>query len=257
MSFSSQDGDAIAVVNGGKADGEIVYIEDENEKSARLIKKKPTKIVEVEDGKFELLPNPKIRVIMVSGPSGSGKSTWCAQYIKRYLKENRKAQFHIFSQITEDECLDKLKPHRITLDESLIENPINIEEIEPNSIILFDDCNDNEPALQKAINRLESQLLNHGRHNNIAVVITSHLINGNERSVSRHRLNEMQALVVFPKAGSCYSINYALKTVYGLSTRQSQAVLDIDSRWICLTKVYPQVLISEHFLTFTRDIGKK
>ena len=258
MSFSSKDGIPVAVVKGGQSNKEIVYLEDPNEKKSKIVKTKAITQVCVEDGKFEVLPREGIRVLYITGASGSGKSMFAGCYVKHCMKKWPKAKFYVFSQLSKDPAFDDLKPHRITLSEDLIENPINLEnDIEPNSIILFDDCSDNEEPLQKAIDRLETQLLVHGRKHNIQVIITSHLLNPGANKHIRHRLNETQALVFFPQSGSAAQLTHSLKTQFGFSTRQVQAVLQIESRWVCCTKTYPNILLSEQFITFARDIGKK
>lgn len=259
MSFSPEGGIEVAIVKGGQSDKDIVYIEDEDKKKSKIMKSNAIKVVECEDGTFEMLPNEKIRVIYICGSAGSGKSVWSAKFIKRYLKNHPKAKFYIFSQLAKDPAFDDLKPHRITLDESLIENPINIEEdINKHDLILFDDCSDNEKPLQEAIDNLETRLLVHGRKMAIQVLITSHLLNPDNSKHSRHRLNEMQTLVFFPQSGSSAQLTHSLKTQYGFSVRQVHEILQIENtRWIAITKIFPNILISEHFITFAKDIGKK
>ena len=44
----------------------------------------------------------------VTGVSGSGKSTWSSQYIKNYLKQNKKNPFYVLSNVDEDEVIDIL-----------------------------------------------------------------------------------------------------------------------------------------------------
>lgn len=256
MSFSTRPGQEVAIVKGGSSDGEIVYLKDKDSNESKLMVSKPIKEVEVIDGEFMILPNKGIRVIYIVGPSGSGKSTVAANYIKRYRKENPKSGIFVFSQLTKDPVLDKLKIHRVTLDESLADNPIDIEtDIKEHDLILFDDCSDiSDDKIQKAVDSLETRLLVHGRKMDIKVIITSHLLTGSSNSKHmRSRLNEMQMLVFFPQAGSTAQLTYGLKTQFGLSTRQTGTVLAINSRWVALTKTYPNILISEHLIKFLKD----
>ncbi len=201
------------------------------------------------DGLFDQIPNEEVRIIYIAGPSGSGKSTYAGHYIRNYKKIFPKAKVIVFSRLGEDEALDDIKGlHRVTIDEGLIEEPIDItEEVEPNSIILFDDIDTiQNKKLQLAVNKLKQDILEIGRHMAIACVITSHLINPNERAAARTLLNEMQTLTVFPKSGSAYQIKYALKQYFGLSPKQIDQILAIPSRWVTLFKNYPQIVLSEH-----------
>ena len=181
-----------------------------------------------------------------------------AKYAAHYKADHPKCKIFIFSQLSKDPAFDKLKAHRVTLDDNIIENPINLEEeIPEGSLIIFDDCSDNEPDLQSAIDRLETQLLVHGRKANITVLITSHLLNPGNTKTVRHRLNEITGLVFFPQSGSSAQLVHSLKTQFGFSCKQVQDILQIESRWIYLSKTFPNILVSEHFITFAKDIGKK
>lgn len=259
MSFTDKDGIPIAIVKGGQSDKDIVYIEDPNDKKSKIMKHKSITQVHCEDGVFEMLPKEDIRVLYICAASGAGKSTWVSKYVKRYLKQFPKAKVYIFSQLSKDPVLDDIKnAHRVTLDESLITEPIDIEtEIGKGDVIVFDDCSDNDKELQDAINKLETRLLVHGRKLGIQVLITSHLINPENTKHMRNRLNETQCLVFFPQSGSSAQLVYNLKRQFGYSTRQVESILQIDSRWIACTKTYPNILISEHFITFAKDVGKK
>ena len=269
MSFSTKSGQPIAIVRGGKANKEIIYI-NQLGNNDNIMTSTPTKSIEVHDGKFEQLPSPTIRILYIAGPSGSGKSTYASIYIKKYinlyiapeLKKYKQAnldkltnyegaRFYLFSRVDQDKVLDELDPVRVKCDESIINNPFDIKEIEPNSILLFDDidCITNK-RVQAVVNSLKEQVMDEGRHRNIHCVITSHLINGKDKNTSRTTLNEMNSLTIFPQSGSHYQINYALKMYFGLSPTQIKKILATNSRWVTLIKNSPQVILSENSLSF-------
>lgn len=257
--FSTDDGpgsNPVAWINEGKSKGEILFLREEPKNPKSILKYEPVTEVSVFDGQFEVLPNDPVRVIYVAGPSGSGKSTFCAKYIENFRNIYPKSKFYLFSRLKDDEPLDDLEPHRINLDDpELIENPIQIEEVEENSIILFDDIDtiSNKPLLDSLIN-FENQVLELGRHRSVKILITSHLINGNNRKQTRTILNEMQALVIFPKSGSVYQMKYTLKQYLGMSNVQINKSLAINSRWLYIQKIYPQILVSEHLCIFLSDL---
>lgn len=236
--------------------GEIIYINTDTKKKSTL-KEKPITNASIDDGEFELLPSDDVRVIFIAGPSGSGKSHFAAQYIRKYKKLYKKAEFHLFSKLDEDKVLDKLEPHRITIDQSLVDDPIDLSEVPDHSIILFDDIDTiSDKKLQDAINNIKAQILEMGRHRDIKCLITSHLISGNAKKDARIILNEMQMLVIFPQSGSAYQINYTLKTYFGLSSTQIKHIMNIESRWIAIRKIFPQALLSEHEAVFLNMLGK-
>lgn len=255
--FSTHSGQPIAIVNKGLSDDEIIFIKkDTDEKS--VLKAKPIRNIEVHDGKFQHLPSEEIRVSYIAGPSGSGKSTYAADYIHKYRLLHPKSKFFLFSKVKKDDVLDKLKPHRITISEDLIEDPIELDDITPNSIILFDDIDTiSNKKIQTSINNIKEQILEMGRHLNIQCITTSHLINGNDRKASRTILNELQSLTFFPQSGSSYQIKYILKQYFGFSNVQINKILSLESRWVTIIKSYPQVILSEHNLIFATALGEK
>jgi hypothetical protein len=237
----------IAIIVKGELDGNIIYLKTDEIK-AHIIQDPPVKAVEISPSSesiFEQLPNDKTRVLYVAGASGSGKSTYVSQYIKKYKKMHPKAPFIVFSRLPEDAVIDALNPIRIDIDDTLITEPIEIEDIQEDSVILFDDCDAiRDKKIMEAINTIRQQILEMGRHSNIQVIITSHLINGTDKNATRIVLNEMHSLTIFPNSGSIYQIKYVLKNYFGLSAKQITALLTIKSRWITILKTYPQSIIS-------------
>lgn len=244
----------LIIVRGGQCDGEIIYLQrEENMRKATTIKKEPILELEIKDGKFEQLPSDDIRVLYIAGASGSGKSTYAAMYISKYRKLYPNSPFFIFSRLNDDKVLDKLKPKRIVIDEGLIHDPIELEEVTENSIVLFDDIDTiSNKKVKDSVNNTKMQILEMGRHMNIKIIVTSHLINkGNE---TKTIMNEMQSLTVFPQAGGVAQIKYVLKQYFGLSTTQINRVVKMKTRWVTITKTYPQVIFSEHEAIFASEL---
>lgn len=259
MNFSTNKGTPLAQVVGGKADGEIIYLLETDENKKTTLKTPPCRKVRIRDtsGKYQQIPNPKVRVLYIAAPSGAGKTTYAAHYIAKYLEENPEAEFYIVSCLDEDENLDYLGGKRLIVDESILEEPLELDDCPEGSIILFDDIDGiSNLQVQKAINKFKEKLLIMGRHKNLQVVVTSHLIQSCERSVSRMIMNEAQSITFFPCGGAINAINYTMKQYYGLNPRQIAEILDTESRWVTLVKTYPQILITEKECVFLNSIGK-
>lgn len=204
---------------------------------------------DVNDGKLEMIPNIKTReIVYIAGPSGSGKSTLAAKYIQKYKEIFPKSDFFLFSRLKEDPVLDKLKPNRIMIDETLVTKPINIEkEIKKGAIILFDDCETiQNDYIKHAIQKVMNDIMETGRKLCIWLVITNHLVIPNERKFARTVLNEIHSFSFFPKSGSAQQITYCLQRYFGLSKKQIENILQIPSRWITINKNYPQYCLHEH-----------
>jgi hypothetical protein len=260
MSFTknknNENGDKnlpVVVINGGTLDKNIIYLKTDDHTN-HIIQEVPIKQVDLprsSEGVFEQIPNAKTRVVYIAGPSGSGKSTYAAGYIKKYLKQHKDAPLIVFSRLEEDKVIDDLKGKRIIVDRSLVDDPIEIEDIDPHTIILFDDCETvRDKDVLTALITIKAQVMELGRHTDIQIVITSHLISGNNKNDSRTILNEMQSLTIFPSAGSAYQINYALKTYFGLSVKQIKKIMNMKTRWVTIIKTYPQIVLSSNEIIF-------
>lgn len=252
--FSFEDGVPVCVVKGGSADKEIIFLQ--GTKSDEVIKGKTIRKISVEDGKFEQVPSEEVRVLYIAGPSGSGKSTYVVNYAQKYLNLYPDSKVILFSRVESDPAFDNLEHKRIVLSEDLVENPLQLEEVTPGALVIFDDVDTiSNTALLKSIQNFELQCLEMGRHKGVKCVITSHLINGNCRKQTRTILNEQQSLTVFPGSGSFAQIKYVLERYYGLTSKQIKKIQrDIDSRWVTILKAYPQVLLSEHECVFLSEL---
>lgn len=233
----------IAKIEGGKYDGQKIYLYDFDKRPKNGF----TKIVIPDRGYILPVPNINAREICyVAGPSGSGKSTWASKYIDLYLRMFPECEFLLFSRLAEDKVLDKLDPTRIELEE-LLEEPISIHDnLEDGDIILFDDTDTiQDGAIKKIVSAIKNDVLETGRHKNIMCVITSHLINGNDRKDTRTILNECHNMTIFPRAGGAYGIRYALKNYWGMPKKQIEEIVELPSRWVTVSKIAPQYVLHE------------
>lgn len=211
-------------------------------KTVDYVDNKKDKEIIIHDGEVMPLPMKDTReCIYVAGPSGSGKSTYISNYAKNYKKMFPKNKIFVFSRVDEDNCIDKLDPIRIKIDEELINDPIDPKELS-DSLVIFDDT-DTIPnkKLKDAVNQLKSDLLEVGRHGNTYVAVTSHLLTNYKES--RTILNEAHAITLFPGSGSSYSIRYVLKNYGGLENKDIDKILRLPSRWITFRKLYPQLIL--------------
>jgi nucleoside-triphosphatase THEP1 len=195
-------------------------------------------------------PNEKREVVYIAGPSGSGKTTYASEYMKEFA-ENYPNNIYLFSRLGEDEAyLQNLKKYKdrlykIDLDR-LIEDPIEMDDFEDNDLIVFDDvCQLSNKGLKQTLLDLVRELLETGRHKNLYIVITNHLINPLEKEFSRLILNELTSLTIFPKSGASAQIDYALKNYFGMKNDLIDHIKHINSRWITIFRNYPTVIMYE------------
>lgn len=241
-----KEGEPIAQIKSGKHKNDIIYLD-------RMLddEKKGTNEIDLKKNKLQTILNPDNRqVCYVCGPSGAGKSHYTASLIESYNKLFPKRDVFLFSRTDakNDPAYAKLKKiSQVALDESLIEEPIDIEEdFEYGSLVVFDDCNTiNDKKILDAVNLLMADILECGRKLGLWIIITSHLITTSDRKMSKIIMNEQQALTIYPSGGA-HQIKYCLKNYYGFSTKQIARILALKSRWVTILKNFPQCIIYEH-----------
>lgn len=228
------EGTVIAKVISGRNKGKIIYLDSTgNFKGTIKMHEKIEPRLDVNERS----------VSYISGPAGSGKTTHAIKLIIPYIRIFPEKPFFLFSRTNykDDPAYKGLKPIQISLDESLILNPIDItQELVGGSIVLFDDCNTlQDDKLKKIIDKLMADIMEVGRKLDITIIITNHLVIPNDKKIARTIMNEMQSLTVFPKSGSAQQIRYVLKIYFGLDTKQIEQLLNLPSRWVTILKKYP------------------
>ena len=236
MLNTSKKGKAIAV-NG---DAELLFIDGSDFTKEKNELKFPKGMIlpPVEKGERE--------VIYIAGPSGVGKSTLAKDYIKAYQKLHKKNDIYLFSKVTDDETLKGLKNiFKIPINEQIVTDPIDHTEMK-DSLVLFDDIDTiNNKAQSQALTQLISDVLEIGRHANISVIITSHLINGHDKKRSRTILNEAHRTVIFPRSTTAHNVSYFLKEYLGLKDKELlKRIMDLKTRWVCLSQRYPMYALT-------------
>lgn len=197
--------------------------------------------IKIHDGDVYPLPSSKRECVYIAGPSGSGKSTFAGQYARLYRNMFPKNKIYIFSRLTEDKALDKIPDvKRVKIDERFLEVTMEPKDME-NSLVIFDDIDTiREDKIKKAVYALKNDLLETGRHQNVYVVITSHLINNFKQT--RTILNESNKIVVFPNTNN-YSIKYVAEKYCGMSKKQIVEMMKLPTRWVCIHKDIPRHII--------------
>ena len=249
--FSFDEGIPIAEIfdDEGSNDGEILHVAEADYDSDS--NSEPDEYELAGRGFMEPVMDPSQRSISyIAGPSGSGKSTVASKLTRSWMKQFPRKDVYFISRTSykDDPVWADLKLNQIMADESLIDDPVDItQEIHDKTLIIFDDVTTiQNDKIRKSVEKMIADILEVGRKLNIWIIITSHLIIGNDKKLARTILNEMQSLYVFPKSGSSQQIRYALKQYFGLSNKQIDRILKIKSRWIKIQKTCPQYVMYDH-----------
>jgi|WetSurMetagenome_2_1015567.scaffolds.fasta_scaffold00833_18 hypothetical protein len=222
----------IVEIIGGKYSGEVIFL-DTDKKGAREIKIK-------DKGVIKQIPKVNTReFVYIAGPSGSGKTTKVAEYVSTYKQLFPENDIFLFSRLSEDEAIDHLDIIRIPITTKL--DRVNVVNDIKDALVIFDDIDTiPDKKLRSKVYEIQNDILEIGRHNNIHIIVTSHLINGNDRKNTRTILNEAHTITIFPKAGGSYGIEYVLKNYIGLSMKQISKLLKLPSRSVTISKTFPQ-----------------
>lgn len=181
----------------------------------------------------------------IAGPTGSGKSYYVSKYLEQLKKVFPERTIYIFSDVKEDPVLDKIGDIvRVNLDEDALDMPPPSPEQLANSICVFDDIDSiQNKKMYAMIQALRDSLLRRGRHENISVIVTSHLMSNYKDT--RIILNECNSITFFPRSGASDAIRYTLKKYGAMNKQQIDEVLNLPSRWVTLNKHYPMYVLYE------------
>lgn len=236
----------LAKVEGGKYDKKIVSVTSELkvDKEDQAVKSY-TRLELGDDGKFQQVPDPDTerQILYITGASGSGKSTYTKNYCKTFKRLYPKRPIYLFSAISEDESLDEIQPQRILIDDSLVSQPLQAEDFQ-DSLVIFDDtdCISNKKH-REAVNNILGEILETGRHFNTYCILTFHLATGGRDT--RKILNEAHAVIYFPHSGSNVGLKRLLQDYLGLDRATLKEIKDSHSRWACVFRNYPNVIMTE------------
>jgi len=253
LSFEER-GRSIAILKGGKKNGELLSVADTDQ---LMMGFESIKIPERDKGRFEIVPSvqfhdgkvdPYRDVVLITGPSGIGKSTLCAAYAEKFSALFPGKPIYMFSRKTEDPAFDKVKLSRVRMDEDLIMNPIDIQsdEIEKNCLFIFDDYDTiPEEKVQIVVTKLVMDILETGRAKMLYCILTSHLLRKRNRNENDVVYNEIHTLVIPRKVGNMQMIRRTLENHFGIDSKKWKDICDrsVGSKFLIFGKEHPQYVL--------------
>ena len=238
-------GTHISSINGGSYDKQKIYLaidEDDQEKVKKGFQKLNLKKV---GGKFEIVPNEDAEreIGYICGQSGSGKSYFVSMYVDKYKKRFKKNKIYLFSEVHDDEKLNKFNPIKIKLDSELINDELDYKDFD-NSLVIFDDVDAiKDKKIKDEVYKILNSILKMGRHTNTSVLITNH--NASEREKTKNIFCESHFICYFPFGGSQKQLKYMLESHADLDKKDIAYNKTLKSRWVCVKKNYPTHTITE------------
>ena len=189
--------------------------------------------------------NKERDILYITGASGSGKSFYTKMYADEYAKMYPKNMIFLFSSITEDSSIDKIKKlKRIKLTKEFEDdNDLSAKDFE-NSLCIFDDtdCITNK-KLRNRVNSVLNSILETGRHTGTSCIYTSHVATSGIDT--KKILNESHSITIFPKSLGGRSLKYLLSDYLGMDKQEIKKIKKLPSRWVTINKTYPKCVTSE------------
>jgi hypothetical protein len=239
-------GRPLCKIEGGDYDKQVIYLcVDDKEEPKHPFTKMDFAAAGQKEVKLQQVPNTKSEreILYITGASGSGKSTYTRKYCEQYKKKWPQRDIFLFSSLKEDESLDAIHPKRIAIDERLMDEPIEPEMLR-DSLVIFDDIDVlSDKKQREAVMKIANQVLEIGRHFCITAVFTNHL--PTNRGDTRRVLNESHEVIYFPHSGTAMGTKRLLECYVGLDPLQMKAIRKKPTRWACIFKNYPMVIMTE------------
>ena len=247
-------GRPLCVVVGGKFDKQVIYLcVEEKEKPKYPFTYMDFGKGEGENVKLQQVPNTKSEreILYITGASGSGKSTYTRKYCEQYKKKYPDRDILLFSSLPNDESLDDVHPKRIKIDDRLLDEPITPEML-ADSLVIFDDVDViSNKKHREAVLNIANQVLEIGRHYKITAVFTNHL--PTNRGDTRRILNESHEVIYFPHSGTAMGTKRLLECYVGLDSDMMKKIKKMPTRWCCIFKNYPMVLMTERLIRLANE----
>lgn len=199
-----------------------------------------------DEGVVQPLPNfNKTERIYVAGPTDSGKTYYVKKYLQQMRKVYPKKNIYVISDVENDDEIDVINNIiRVSLDDDFLKSgPLN-PEVFKDSVVVFDDIDSiQNKQIYAAVTSLRDSLLRRGRHENISVVVTSHMMSNYKDT--RIILNESNSITFYPRSGGTDAIKYTLKKYANMSSADINKALSLPSRWVTVYKNYPCYILYE------------
>lgn len=209
----------------------------DDEENDKLVEEKDAeefRELQLVQGYLQQLPDPFCdrTTHYIGGVAGSGKSTYASGLIREYKKMYPSRRVILFSRKPNDPVLDQLNPMRVKMDFSLVDEPVQLEEL-TESMVIFDDVGTiADSSIKSAVFHLINDILEVGRSYKISCIVSNHLFCNYKDT--RTVLNESQYVTAFPHHGGKNHFKRYLKAYLGLDEKQIKKIMKVPSRWVTL-----------------------
>lgn len=251
FSFTKENNNIVARTNKGK----LLYLYDIYEIPQKLSKKESENYFEsceLEDNDFfrvvpETRPKHHDVVVLCSMP-GAGKTTFIKNYIDDFFKLFPEAEnavlFTSRDEENKDEGLESVlnKINYITIDESIIDDPIEISDLRTKNeegeiiprLIIADDYENLEKKIANSFFNFLQKCIKNGRKDGIYVLIANTVIPISGNVAYANILSNCTKFIYFPRKEPS-NLTYVLNKYFGINERIFTTMRNFyHSRWLAI-----------------------
>ena len=218
----------------------LKYLDSENKSKNEFILKDQSKTIyplNVRQGDND----DQINRVYLSGGTLSGKSYLAARLARDYKIQYPKRNIVLYSYIEDDVAYKGLNIKKIRIDESLLDDPMDIQELS-NSLVIFDDAEAfSDKDILNELERIRNACVNTGRHYNIDTIICRQ--NMLESHKTKSILNSCFNIVGFPHSSSRYQFSQWLDRYLRLPKSIIQRILALPSRYVLINITTPMYIL--------------
>ena len=180
----------------------------------------------------------------LAGGTLCGKSYLAGQILRDYNRQYPKSDVALFSWVEDDKAYDKVQNlNKIRVDESILEDPIELDELADSCCVFDDTAHFGNKDLVKEIDRVQNSSVNAGRHKNIAsVVIKQNLLDG---AKTKQLLNSCFQIVVYPHSSGRYQAQQYMHRYMCFPKELIDRLLNLPTRFLIINKNPTYVLHSK------------
>jgi hypothetical protein len=205
------------------------------------------------------------RRMFISGAPGSGKSYFINRMLRTFMMTqngwNYKPKVYVFSCLEHDPSLEeemnKKYFKRIPCGDNTILDiyektgqTFSAKDFAGNSDeqqnwVIFDDIQAIlDPKINKMVEKIKDECMMQARQHNLNVICVAHEMQGGNKTKTNIKLSS--DVVVFPQMGNKAQVETFLDQRMHWKDPEIQRVMNLDSRWVMISKTCPGYVLSEH-----------
>lgn len=186
--------------------------------------------------------------LYLAGVPGCHKSTFIRAYVVAWLRKYPRHKIWLFSSKSSDSALDDLPIERVTLDDDICENQMDLSELAVTtpSLCIFDDIQDFPSGrVTKEVGRLRDQILRTGRSKGIFCVYVHH--DPCAYKETKDQLFLATKVIIFPKTNGRGLYDYLMSKHLHLKKKTMEMINNLRSNYVCVNKL-PACIISDKYI---------